>query len=681
MTASVPLRYRRALHKARRNSKNPTTTLVDLDDLAATERRVLAEIDAAPPAPAPAKRERQTLRERWQPKPVRRAWMEDPGAELRWLFLEAVPNEVSHHWWRADWYAADVGRAVGRGVRRSVVGGWEWVRMPRHRQVLSRLVELGDDDRFARLSRRYAERTRNRALAALGIVGGVLAVLALLWTWNRGGAVLVTVTALALVGRTPDTPATPRPDNRPAKLADPRPSPDLVYQAFDLAGIEGVICEIAPHRVGSGWETIVRIPPGRQTFDDAVKFHGAIAGNLGVTVECLTLTPVRGQGGSTKHVRVWFARTDPMAGDPPPHPLLNTRTPADLWNEGLPIGLDVRGTVARIAVVDTPFIAVVGQPGAGKTFLFFGMAVGIAADPLWDLDAWAFKPSGTFAPVEPLIRACGGTYDYGADRATFDRFYRYLVGLKRELAERNAVLDGLPLDDNPNDRVERTVAARPGSPLRPRTVMVDEIITAIEGDNRILPELEELARTARSQHIVFVLGAQFADSDTFKNLQKLLGARIVLSVARHHDTEMALAGDHIPGLTDAHRIPLTAKATAFAAGAIEDPEIGRRPAFKIRTFSIDRSRLAEHVTHCLATHRAQDAPVVRLVKDDPVRAETLALLEPGENVCDVRTLAERGGLDPDQLTKRLEDDGLVLRPSSRHGGRKSIRRDQLTERG
>lgn len=680
--------------------------------LAALERRVLHEIDQRPVEHEPG-RVWVPLKER-PPKPTKPGWMLDPKAELAWL-RAFVANRTAHHATHSHLHIRDYWWAVARGVAKAYRRSHDYVVMPDKIKVLVELTNLGQTKDHDDMSDRYDEIRKRRGRRAQEVAGavGTLVAAALvgltLWQlnsetdpdvgtllWDFTVAVvllaLVSTPGFALYGRRPKTAKAPSLKAADARAkVEPRPTADVVHAAFAAAGIDGIACEVAPHREGPGWETLIRIPVGRQTFADAVKAADAIAGNLGIDRDCLALSPVRGHGGSAKHVRVWWSNADPFAGDPPPHPLLDPRNvPADLWNDGLPIGIDARGTVARIAVVDTPFAAILGQPGAGKTFLFFGIGAAIAADPLWDLDCWAFKASGSFAPLKPLVTASGGTFDYGADAKTFDRFHRYLVRLQGEIAQRNATLDGLPIDRNPHDKVERDVAADRALGLRPRVVFADEIITAIEGDKRILPVLEEIARTIRSLHIVFVLGAQFADSDTFKNLQKLLGARIVLSVARHNDSELALGGFHIPGLTDAHRIPLSAKGVAYLGGAIDDAEVGARPAFKIRTFGIDRARLAEHVNRCLTGPRAEQgaSPRLSLVKDteDPFKARLTKALN-GDEALWSRTLAERLGYGADagataRLHEALRRDGIeprIDRTGTITGGRERpyIHRDQL----
>lgn len=621
------------------------------EQLAALERLVLARL---PPDPEPTDRQRVPLKQR-PPLPTKAPWMHDPKAEAAWL-RSFIANRSKHHASHSPSHAKAFWCSFGRGVAKAVVRSRDYVVMPDRLKVLVDLASSGQKTDHEDMSARYDEIRKLRATmakAAGGTVGCVLLALLVAWAsiwWAVGWVVAVPVAIVfflavvapgfALYGRKPKTARV-----RPVTAADaratvePRPSADIVHAAFGHVGLGDITCEVAPHREGPGWETLVRIPPGPKSFADAVKAADALAGNLGITRECLFLDPVRGYGGSTKHVRVWWTKEDPFAGDPPPHPLLDPRAlPADLWTNGVPIGIDARGRIAHVAVVDTPAIAVIGQPGAGKTHVSFGIGAAAGADPLWDLDAWSFTQSGSFAPLKPLVEACGGTYGYGSDQRTFTAFGRYLDGLLVEIAARNRILDQLPIDLNPHDRVERAVAIA-NRRMRPRLILADEIITPIEGDKTILPRLEEVNRVDRRLHFVFVFSAQFADSETLRNLQKLFGARIVLSLARHNDTETAMGGHHVAGLTEPHRIPGTAKGQAYVGGAIEDPEIGPRPAFKIRTFGIDRGQLAEHTKRCLAGPRAGQGARVRLVKDDdPTVSAARAQLREALNGDEVLTL-------------------------------------------
>jgi hypothetical protein len=644
MTTTVPRRHRRDNREAERNRDQ------QLDLLARQIEVDLAGVPSVAPVARTPWRERERL-------PVARPVMTNPKGEIAWA-VGHVANRTGHHFFRLDLHARTFWCAFGRGCQRGY--GWvrDYVKMPSRQAVLVRLIAAGETEKHAKLAASYEKRKKLRkqkvAAGAGGVAVAFLVVLLMLGPWATLAAlVLAGPPVVAIYGRKRDKGKQPvmQLDTRPIPKAEGRPSPDLIHQAFHESGIKGITVVTAPHRVGGGWETIVRIPVGTQTFDDAVKNQAAIAGNLETTSECLFLTPVRGPGGSTKHVRIWYTKTDPFLGDPPPHPLLDPKNhPADLWDSGLPIGIDARGTVARIAVTDTPFVLVVGQPGSGKTFLLFGIGAAIAADPLWDLDCWTFKDSGSFAPLEPLVKACGGTYDYGSDRKAIDRFVRYLIRILDELKERNRILDGLPFQENPKDKVERNLAARPGSRHRPRLVFADEFLTPIKADNRVLPLMHEIARTARSQHIVFVCCSHEAGKKTFDDLQGLFGARICLSVDQHDDAETALGGYYVSGLTEAHRIPLSEKAVAYVGGSIVDPEIGPRPAYKIHNYGIaDRQALADHIARCFAGPRAhQVAPKVTLTKPDPetaaFRSKVADLFGPGETALTCMVLGQRLGL-------------------------------------
>jgi hypothetical protein len=667
-TATVPRRHRRDHREAIRNRDE------QLDVLA---RQVEIELAQRPAAPA---KERVSWRDR-ERLPVARPVMTNPRDEIGW-FVGHVRNRAGHHFFRLDLHALAFWCSAGRGTHRGCCWLRDYVKMPARQEVLIRAMASGETEKHARLSASYEKRKklRKQKLAGAGgaVVVGFLLMLAMLGAWPTVAALaLAGPPALAIYGRQRGPKANPvmQIDTRPIPKAEGRPSPLMIHNAFAEAGIDGIDCETAPHRVGPGWETVIRIPVGKQTFADAVKVHGTIAGNLGIGSECLFLSPVRGHGGSEKHVRVWHTKVDPFAGDPPPHPLLDPRSgPADLWNSGLPIGLDARGSVARIAVVDTPAIAVIGQPGAGKTFLIFGAGIGIAADPTWDSDCWSFKDSDDYAPLKPLVKACGGTYDYGSDAKTFDRFVRYLTRLIVEVRERNEALGQLPIDQNPKAKVERDLAAARGSRFRPRLIICDEIITAIEGDDRVLPLLEELNRIIRSQNFVFLFGAQFADAtSTFGKLQRLIGATVCLSVNRWQDSKGALGSDHVPGMSEADKIPLTAKGVAIVAGAIEDPEIGSRPAFKIRTFRTDRRLLADHVARQLAGPRAGQTKLslVKTTDDDPFRTDLADALADGP--AGIAVLAQALGFGEGtgatrEFTKAVRAAGIEPRTETRDTG-------------
>jgi hypothetical protein len=666
----VPRRHRRAGQEAQ---KNHDARLAALD----------AELDAQIVKPSVAEpRERTPWRDR-EPLPVARPIAHDPKAELKW-WLGFLWNRVAHHAWRLDLHARTFACCAGRGVRAVTVGTFRYLTMPERQKKLDLLTEMGvpkeiREDmgvRFDKIKKKHAKQIGSVAFTVTCVALFVL----LLFGLKVGGLILLAAApaALGLVDvvhrhHGPKTVRLTKTDNRPAKKTEGRVHAGVVLEALAGADLltDDLSVEIDPHKAGRGWETVVRLGGGKKTFADAVKAHSAIAGNLGITAECLFLSPVRGYGGSEKHVRIWWTKQDPMAGDPRPHPVLDPRAPApDLWNRGLLAGFDERDKEARIPAVDTPAIAVVGQPGAGKTFEFLVFGAEAAADPLWDVDCWSFKPSNDFAPLKPLVEAGGGTFDFGADDKTFQRFLAYLIKLKAEIAERNRRLADLPIDLNPNAKVERNVAADPEHGLRPRLVLCDEIITALESPlgPKILAELEEIGRIARSQNVVPVFGAQFADSETFKRLQKLIGTRIVLSVARYNDTLTALAGDNIPGLTDAHRIPLSAKGVAYVAGAIEDPETGPRPAFKIRTPAVDRRVVAAHVTRCLETVRQLPPPPgefrLQLVKPDPAaesRARILVEFEPDEDRLSLTELARRLDVEKVEVRRLVVEAGAQVR--------------------
>jgi hypothetical protein len=695
---SVPRRHRRDNREAEQNLE---------DEFAALEHQAAVELAQRPTPPRQA---RVPLGQR-EMKPVLRPTMRAPRQELPRL-AKVAANRTGHHAFRPEPFLC----AAGRGARRG--GRWarDYVKMPKRQMVLERLVADGDSKKHAKFAARYEQR-RKRNLKRVAVGGGValgaflVAVLVVatvlvdrLGPWFGWPATTIVVvgsvlSALAAYGRESD-PATRAvqvvEDRRPfAKPPETRPSPDLVHQAFDAAGIAGITVIEAPHREGPGWETLARIPVGRQSFATAVGVHDAIAGNLGVPNRCLILSPVRAVGGSEKHVRVWWSRDDPFAGDPPPHPVLDPRSgPHDPWIDGVRIGTDERGKAVAIPIVDTPFAVIVGRPRTGKTHALLGIGAELAADPLFDPDCWSFKASNDFAPIGPLVTAAGGVFRYGTDEATFKAFHRYLVELKTDIAARNERLADLPIDLNPHGRVERSVAADPANRMRPRPVIADEIMTPLadpKWGDPILAELKEIGRIAPSQNVPIILGMQYVDRDTIEQLDRLLGTRICLSVAKMEDSKCALGGAHEPGIAEAHKIPLTATGVAIVDGAIEDPKIGPRGAYRMRTYAINRTLLAAHVDRCLAGPRAGQQGTVQQAKGgDPAAEAFKARLRPvlnGDVALTCTALGERlelgeGPVAAKRLAEQARAAGIEPRKDTTGkatGSREAlyIHRDQL----
>jgi hypothetical protein len=650
----VPRRFRKDNERAKKNEE---------EYLDGVEFGVLLTL---PERPAPARRERVPLRHR-EKLPVARPAMKDLRGELKWA-AGIARNRVAHHGLRLDLYARRFACSAARGADRLSRGIYDYVQMPDSLRVLAELSDgtHPDSKEHARLAKKYRTRQKlrwKRVQSTGAVVGAaVLVALVALWflldwllgSWRASESAIVTVlswihvdrilngwavipvvalvamSVLSFYGRTRGKASAPvmQLDNRPVQRIEGRPSPELVHAAFDHVGIPNISAEIAPHREGPGWETTIRIPVGPKSFADAVKAHSTIAGNLGTGSEGLFLE----RGPTEKHVIVWWSKQDPFAGDPVPHPVLDPRSgPADLWNKGIRIGIDQRGSEVRIPAVDTPFMVIGGQPGAGKTFSLFGIGAEAGADPIWDLDVWSFKPSNDFAPLEPLVRACGGTFRYGAEPKDLEAFLRYLKALRSEAIARNGRLADLPFDRNPHAKVERDVAADPAFGMRPRIVIADEIQTALPHPG-VLAELIEIARVLRSQNIVLAAGMQFVDSTTIEQLQRLLGTRICLSVARHEDSKGVLGGAHEPGLAEGHKIPLSAKGVAIVAGAIAAEGQAPRGAFKMRHYGIpSRQILADHVARQLAGPRAGQTKLslVKTTDGDPFRTNLAAALAGG----------------------------------------------------
>lgn len=673
MTTTVPRRHRKANREAEQNLE---------DEFAALEHQVHVELASRPAEPV-EKTKRVPFHER-EMLVVARPIMRDPkGVTARGAKVAA--NRVAHHSTHADIRAHTFFCAVGRGAQQGVRWVRDYVKMPKRQMVLERLVAEGDSKKHAKLAARY-ELRRKRNLKRVATAGGAsvgaflgLPLVVALWlargdfdvdagvmpdvgtvAWRWLVAVIPLVVAalvaLAVAGREKDpakraTAAAVVPGSGKVRIQklQPKPTTNAVHLAFHHAGIEGVVEELAPHREGPGWETLVRIPIGRDTFDTAAAKRATIAGNLGLNRERLFLDPVKGDRGSEKLVRVWQADTDPMAGDPQPHPLLDPAvTEWDLWKQGWPLGVDPRGKQVLVPVVHAPFGVIGARPDAGKTFTMLGLGATVGLAPLFNLDCISFKASDDFKPLKPLVKACGGTYIVGSDEKAFEAFHKYLKQKRVEYVARYTRLGALPIEAVPHGKLTRAIAEDARMQMPPGVALCDEIQTALLHSTwgpKILEELIELARTVRALSFFMLFGMQFVDAATVKTLVRLFGFRFALSVARWEDSQGILGGAHKPGVADASDIPLSRKGVGIVAGAEDDPTLGARGAFQARTYGLDRVLLAQHVNRCLTGCRAGATPALTLVKDTehPFRATLRTLLQ-GEEAVTCMVLAGRHGL-------------------------------------
>jgi hypothetical protein len=172
---------------------------------------------------------------------------------------------------------------------------------------------------------------------------------------------------------------------------------------------------------------------------------------------------------------------------------------------------------------------------------------------------------------------------------------------------------------------------------------------------------------ARSQNEVVILGMQRIDAKKVEDLQSYIGVRVCLSVGRWQDSQLVLGAAHTPDVADASEIPLTAKGVVIVEGAIDDPEIGARGAFKMRTFGIDRVQLEQHIARCLELRGQQlPAPPVEgarlsLVKPDPAaeaRARLLEVFEPDEDRVTVARTADHLGVEQAEVRALLRQAGV-----------------------
>lgn len=436
--------------------------------------------------------------------------------------------------------------------------------------------------------------------------------------------------------------------------------------------IEGAVTlggmHIRPHGP-KGWEGVVELPEST-TASMAIDKREELASAFRVDEPRLVLA----RGAHAGQVRLTIFHRDPMTEDPIPSPL-RTMDSFNLWDP-VPIGTTVYGDPYSLVLPGTSGTWICSAPGYGKTNLLQLLLAAAALDPRVVLYIHDGKGEGDLEMWAPLA----AHYSQGASEGGGRDCARMLKKVSDLRESRRALLSKLRAerpDLMPSSQITPAVTSDATLDLPLVLVVLDELneLAETKSGTDIKNGAKGLAQIGRSGGIILVPAGQRFDADTLGGAQSSMGTRIAFRTNSPADSNMVLGGgqvgegfdtskwpDHYqgvsivrPGGVQAHKG--TQQIKTHLAGELADLSAIAARAWRLRASA------GQHV----GDERAA------------VKAEALGLLDHGENVCDVQTLAERGGLPADQLKARLEAAGVDLKPSSRHGGRLSVRRDQLTD--
>ncbi|GIH70370.1 FtsK/SpoIIIE domain-containing protein [Sphaerimonospora thailandensis] len=466
------------------------------------------------------------------------------------------------------------------------------------------------------------------------IITGVFAVLvAASWEWWRPapfGALLLALVIASIVERKRRGIAAP---DKPLAAAGRMPGSRVVREAFGAAKL-GEVRVVGPvTRDGPAWTAVVELPPGR-TASEALARRENLAGAFGVDLAQVYLDRIGGHAG---RIRVTVFDTDPWQARPVKSPLL-TAAQWNVWEQGVPIGVDARGRIITVRVFERS-VLIGGEPGGGKSVAAMAFLAAVALDP--HVQLWLGDGKGVDSKVwEPLAHRVAASADPMA-----------LVVLLEELV---AEVDRryLLLRKADKKKIDRSMRL----PLI--VLWIDELMrytTATEkiGDgktkvgDRIVELLRHIVSLGRAAGIITICATQKPSADVVPTiLRDLLSIRLALRCTTPQ------ASDTILGQGWARQGFNAAQIDSAQRGAGHLFSEGSEPQM-LRTFYFEDADERAIATRAIALREAEGT--LQLPADHPRRRLMVAILD---------AFGDDDRLPTEELLERLAEAGLHFTPTS-----------------
>ena len=601
--------------------------------------------------------------------------------------VEGIRRNVAH---RA---AVRLNNAIYWGIRRgyALLPAW-WAIRGAHRlagelvsyafdletREMRRKAAKAGDGRARAYERKELYRTRWTRLggtaAWLGAGAGVAMVITgpTVPLWVRVPVAVAVFVELALHGR-------PRPDERgPSADRLPHQDPDPAKTIVDSDRIARAFASERVKIVGAmtvggmhlrpkdppGWEGVIELPESI-TASMVLAKREELASALKVHESRLVLD----RAGHAGQVRLTLFHRDPMTEDPVRSPLIEVPQ-VSLWDP-VPVGTTIYGDPYGLVLPGTSGTWICSAPGYGKTNLLQIFLAAAALDPRVEVYIHDGKGEGDLEPyADTAVHYSAGASD-AAGKACASMLTK-VVDRHHQRKDRITELRRKRPDLIPSSQITRAVTEDPDLDLPVIVVVLDELNEMAETSSAttIQAKVMRVAQAGRSGGVLGIIAGQRFDAATLGGAQSSRGTRIAFRTNSPSDSNMVLGEGQVSEGFNTSTWPDNYQGVCIVRPSGVQEHRGTQQV---------KTHLALFEDHRAIAARARVLRGGAAPAGDRVKAEALSKLEPGENVVELAVLADRLGSSPEALRERLEVAGVLLKPSSRHGGRLCVRRAQLTD--
>lgn len=532
--------------------------------------------DAGSPVPVWVTRPAQG----WRPViPVwLRSWRDMRAA--MWWVIRFVCHTAAFHFARLPLYAAKLAAYSPRGAGRSVLGAGRWLVDSEAHPLRMSAVDHDEPEVYLKLvkERRLRVRLRFALIAAAATVSltGILLLTNLTPQWTQwlffGGIVGL----LGWLGVPADKPII-----GPAVIAykAQRLTSDVIVRALGALGLAeinkvvkngGGITFPAPiTRDGPGWRADIDLPFG-VTVTDIIDRRERLASGLRRPLGCVWPEPASNEHAG--RLVLWVGDEDMNQTRPHPWPLASGGR-ADIFAP-LPFGQDPRGRLVCVLLMFSS-VLIGAMTRAGKSFALRVVLLGCALDPRVQLRVFDFKGTGDHAALEKIA------HHYASGAATPAALEACMGSLRQlvnvELPRRAKVIENLPRDLCPENKITPELASRASLGLCPVVIGIDEcqeLFSHPDYSSEAEALCLRLIKQGAALGVLLILATQRPDRDSLPTgMSANAGIRFCLRVMGQVENDMILGTSAYKNGLRATQFTQRDKGIGYLIGAGDDPQI------------------------------------------------------------------------------------------------------------